>query len=206
MAKKRTTSAKRSPDEGHERYTIHLISGSTGDLLFRLASVAETHRPGAWPGGPNSQDLVSPGVFTYTGDGSGDIRIRIQAIASDKRFAGAIDNLHISPSLRPGDFDLDGDVDGFDFLKWQRGESPNPLSPSDLADWEANYDNVASLTASSVAVPEPTTGIMLLIGMVTMLTGGRTLVSKQLCVRHHKHTPFDIALMGGWLQWCAFAW
>jgi hypothetical protein len=28
------------------------------------------------------------------------------------------------------------------------------------------------------AVPEPTTGIMLLIGMVTMLTGGRTLVSK----------------------------
>ena len=39
----------------------------------------------------------------------------------------------------PGDFDFDGDVDGHDFLKWQRGESPNPLSQSDLADWEANY-------------------------------------------------------------------
>ena len=38
-----------------------------------------------------------------------------------------------------GDFDLDGDVDGYNFLKWQRGESPNPLSQSDLADWEANY-------------------------------------------------------------------
>ncbi len=26
----------------------------------------------------------------------------------------------------------DCDVDGFDFLKWQRGDSPNPLSASDL--------------------------------------------------------------------------
>jgi len=38
-----------------------------------------------------------------------------------------------------GDFNGDGIVDGLDFLKWQRGESPNPLSQSDLADWEANY-------------------------------------------------------------------
>jgi len=80
-----------------------------------------------------------------------------------------------------GDFDIDGDVDGFDFLKWQRGESPNPLSASDLADWETNYGTVAPLSATSTAVPEPATSIMLLIGMATMLTGGRTLVSKINC-------------------------
>jgi hypothetical protein len=55
----------------------------------------------------------------------------------------------------PGDFDLDGDVDGRDFLMWQRGGSPSPLSAGDLANWQANY-GAGSLTAS-VAVPEPST-------------------------------------------------
>jgi len=68
-----------------------------------------------------------------------------------------------------GDFDFDQKVDGFDFLMWQRGESPNPLSTTDLAAWEANYGAVAPLAATSTAVPEPATGIMLLIGMINML-------------------------------------
>ena len=58
-----------------------------------------------------------------------------------------------TPASPPGNFDLDGDVDGFDFLKWQRGESPNPLSESDPADWEANYGTVISpFTAASTTV------------------------------------------------------
>ena len=56
----------------------------------------------------------------------------------------------------PGDFDGDLDVDGFDFLKWQRGMSPMPLSQTDLNLWEMNYGMVAPLAASSTAVPEPT--------------------------------------------------
>lgn len=57
--------------------------------------------------------------------------------------------------LLPGDFDFDGDVDGLDFLRWQQGDRPVPLSPTDLADWEDNYGAVlASATAS--LVPEPT--------------------------------------------------
>ncbi len=54
---------------------------------------------------------------------------------------------------RPGDFDFDGDVDGRDFLIWQRGGSPNPLSASDLADWQANYG--LPQTATATPVPEP---------------------------------------------------
>lgn len=53
-----------------------------------------------------------------------------------------------------GDFDSDGDVDGADFLAWQRGNSPTPLSASDLADWQTGYGG-GSLTVANVAVPEP---------------------------------------------------
>jgi spore coat protein CotH len=49
----------------------------------------------------------------------------------------------------PGDFDVDGDVDGRDFLVWQR----NP-SVGGLADWQTNY-GTESLAANSTAVPEP---------------------------------------------------
>jgi hypothetical protein len=38
-----------------------------------------------------------------------------------------------------GDFDDDGDVDGNDFLLWQRGGSPNGATSGDLALWEDNY-------------------------------------------------------------------
>ncbi|MDZ4657635.1 MAG: hypothetical protein SH868_08655, partial [Bythopirellula sp.] len=53
-----------------------------------------------------------------------------------------------------GDFDNDGDVDGRDFLIWQRGGSPTPFSAGDLADWQMNY-GVGPLVAASTAVPEP---------------------------------------------------
>ena len=51
----------------------------------------------------------------------------------------------------PGDFDGDNDVDGDDFLKWQR----DGLGPAALLDWENNYGTVLPLSASTV-VPEPT--------------------------------------------------
>jgi hypothetical protein len=75
-----------------------------------------------------------------------------------------------------GDFDLDFDADGFDFLKWQRGESPIALSFEDLTIWQVNYGVITPKTLT--AIPEPTTSIALLCGMVAMFIGGRTLVSK----------------------------
>ncbi|QDT75206.1 hypothetical protein [Lacipirellula limnantheis] len=57
-----------------------------------------------------------------------------------------------------GDFDNDGDVDGADFLVWQRGGSPSPLSPADLATWKANFGASATVNVGAAvgAVPEPT--------------------------------------------------
>ena len=72
-------------------------------------------------------------------------------------------------SPEPGDYDGDGDVDGSDFLKWQQGESPNPLSALELADWEANFGTIASpATATSEAVPEPASAVLVLIGAASM--------------------------------------
>jgi len=64
-----------------------------------------------------------------------------------------------------GDFDLDGDVDGADFLKWQRelGDAVN------LGLWQDNYGNANSV-ASASAVPEPSSVTLLglmLVGLAT---------------------------------------
>ena len=56
-----------------------------------------------------------------------------------------------------GDFDLDGDVDGRDFLVWQR----NP-GVGNLADWKTNYGT--PLTAVSTTVPEPGAGFLWIVG------------------------------------------
>ncbi len=66
--------------------------------------------------------------------------------------------LGLSDNPRTGDFDFDGDIDGQDFLAWQRGESSNPLSAADLADWQGEYSAGAAsaLATSSKPVPEPT--------------------------------------------------
>ena len=66
-----------------------------------------------------------------------------------------------------GDFDTDLDVDGADFLQWQRGGSPNPLSGSDLTNWKSNFSNSVALSGFQV-VPEPTTAILLLIGSLAL--------------------------------------
>lgn len=55
----------------------------------------------------------------------------------------------------PGDFDDDGDVDGNDFLVWQRDDA----TPAGLADWKANFP--ANSVAAVNSVPEPT-GLALL--------------------------------------------
>jgi formylglycine-generating enzyme required for sulfatase activity len=65
-----------------------------------------------------------------------------------------------------GDFDVDGDVDGNDFLKWQRGESPNHGDAADLAEWRAHFGEGSFATAISAAVPEPATFVPLMSAAV----------------------------------------
>lgn len=68
-----------------------------------------------------------------------------------------------------GDFDEDGDVDGRDFLLWQR----NP-GIGELADWQANYGvemlaEVEGDTAHLLIVPEPNSLVLLCLSMAGRL-------------------------------------
>ena len=69
-----------------------------------------------------------------------------------------------------GDFDNDGDVDGFDFLLWQRDTSIGLLSH-----WETNFGETGggpALAASSSAVPEPGTVTLLSLGLLATGAAG----------------------------------
>lgn len=77
-----------------------------------------------------------------------------------------------------GDFDGDGDVDGRDFLMWQRGESSNPLSPSDLDEWLSHY-GISSQLSGSTIVPEPSCLLLIaLAGLMFGIRGGKVPVIK----------------------------
>ena len=70
------------------------------------------------------------------------------------------------------DFDGDGDVDGLDLLEWQQGDSPNPLSQTDLADWEANHGTGASPLTEPTKIPEPG-GALLVLATVCLYLQSR---------------------------------
>jgi len=72
-----------------------------------------------------------------------------------------------TPPAGPGDFDEDGDIDGNDFLVWQRGGSPNGATAGDLNEWETNFGTAS--VAVTTGVPEPTSGLLLLIGAGALL-------------------------------------
>ncbi len=80
----------------------------------------------------------------------------------------------VAPTV-DGDFDADDDVDGFDFLVWQRGFTGIPQDITDLADWEMNYGTPAPLVAAATtgAVPEPSSLALLLLGSV-LIAGRRS--------------------------------
>ncbi len=92
----------------------------TGDLTSEFAGLSEGTVVGDFDGGNLH--------ITYQGGDGNDVALYVPG---------------------EGDFDFDGDVDGADFLTWQRDPTIG-----DLANWRANFGNPASLAAST-AVPEP---------------------------------------------------
>jgi hypothetical protein len=60
---------------------------------------------------------------------------------------------------QPGDFDTDADVDGNDFLVWQRGGAPGGLTAANLTTWRNNYG--APAVPAAGAVPEPSSLVLL---------------------------------------------
>lgn len=75
------------------------------DLLREDGSVLSgfRHDPGPWSGTKQAQRLT-PVRFNYTGDGSGDVRIRVtSATPGSSKFAGAIDDIVVAKLVRQTD-------------------------------------------------------------------------------------------------------
>ena len=70
-------------------------------------------------------------------------------------FDFVLDRIAVVPQPPPGDFDRNDTVDGRDFLVWQRGASPKPLTAADLQVWQQHYGSAA--LSNMIAVPEPST-------------------------------------------------
>jgi hypothetical protein len=96
-------------------------------------------------------ELATPGEYFVRVAGSSDATQFYQ-------LAIGVESLVVEPGP-DGDFDLDGDVDGADFLVWQQGFG-NSFDADDLALWQGNYgsvaDGVANVGRSLSAIPEPT--------------------------------------------------
>jgi fibronectin-binding autotransporter adhesin len=70
--------------------------------------------------------------------------------------------LAVVATAAPGDFNLDGRVDGSDFLLWQRNHAIG-----NLADWKANF-GAGAATAAAGAVPEPSSVALVIAGIVAL--------------------------------------
>ncbi|QDT71384.1 hypothetical protein [Lacipirellula limnantheis] len=70
------------------------------------------------------------------------------------------------PAGTPGDFDADNDVDGEDFLIWQRGFG-GAYDANDLADWKAHFGGAATASLAA-SVPEPTAAALVAIACAAM--------------------------------------
>lgn len=71
----------------------------------------------------------------------------------------------------PGDFNADGAITGGDFLAWQRGESSDPFSTAELANWQSTYGSPAASDTATQTVPEPSSLVLVALGIASWKRG-----------------------------------
>jgi hypothetical protein len=143
------------------------LAYGTANPNAQFKTIADGYIGLSFPVGGNTEDVLHFAWMRVDIDNTaGTFIIRDWAWESE---AGApITVGDIGDTSIPGDFNLDGNVDGLDFLLWQRGGSPTGTSPMDLQEWQNNY-GAASLAASVAAVPEPITLGLLACGSIGLL-------------------------------------
>ena len=118
---------------------------------------------------------------TATAPASRDLQFTYSTIFGDV-ITGIVE-YYSAPDPANADFDDDGDVDGADFLRWQRGfgtgttlaqgnaDGDGDVDAADLAIWKTQFGSTGLATGSAAAVPEPAgLGLACLaLGMVAAL-------------------------------------
>jgi hypothetical protein len=143
------------------------VAGETGDYVLKDAISGEDF---AGALGPGEVMIFDPTPFTIgRGMFNNGVTDWSDALIDEVRVSNTAllpnEFLFVTVPGADGDFDEDGDVDGRDFLAWQRGESPSPLSAGDLEAWQDAY---GAGGLSTVSVPEPTAALLIsgLLGVV----------------------------------------
>jgi hypothetical protein len=130
--------------------TTHPLTASTA-LIFPFWNIDGPQKEYAIPLNATFTNPLEP---AFTGNSFDLVVYTDQGLADVSEVLSY--TLAAGPSGPAGDFDDDGDVDGNDFLIWQRGESPNALSPGDLTEFRNNF-GMSSTVAAAAAIPEPAT-------------------------------------------------
>lgn len=131
--------------------------------------------------------LDAPGDSLLLNDRNGEQLTGLLASGEDFDVSFAPNLFDPAASLRlsiagvPGDFDTDVDVDGADFLHWQRG------GVGSLTDWQSNYGMSAVPVAATI--PEPGLCVLAICGLVSYLLSA---ISRPL-------TILRTAARSGWL-------
>jgi hypothetical protein len=129
------------------------------------------------PTTPNGRDIAfdAAGNLHYISSGQGVYRVLAPGghTVATTSFNGTVFDFDLETVVQPGDddadFDGDGDVDGQDFLTWQRGlglagdladgdaDGDGFVDGDDLVVWRDQFGPGAPATPSAGAVPEPST-------------------------------------------------
>ncbi len=125
---------------------------------------------------------------------------------SQKNISSATADLNIlisNPQSSSADFDNDGDIDGRDFLAWQRGygittgatrsqgdaNGDGAVNAVDLGIWRNQYGQTPPLAPNLYAVPEPSAEVYLMVAVLLACCLGqsgrkRHRFSRNICGKH----------------------
>ncbi|MBD16458.1 MAG: hypothetical protein CMJ72_15075 [Planctomycetaceae bacterium] len=127
----------------------------------------------AFPSGINTIEIDDNG-FIHAGHGQGVSALTFDGSSYTDTGAfiaitdvAAVASLVTATGGIAGDFDSDGDVDGDDFLLWQRNPGVGLLS-----DWQGSY-GTGTVLAATTSVPEPASALLVILG-VAILTSQRS--------------------------------
>lgn len=116
------------------------------------------------------QAIVTSNDADFSGGEDGQINIMNEfgQIAFRANFTDGSSAVLVSDKVATdpfsGDFDLDGDVDGFDFLEWQQSAGGHEFS-----DWNSDYGSKLGGSIASHSVPEPSTASIVSISFAIYL-------------------------------------